>query len=110
MKRMSLSTTKALFRPIEVEIDGEVLTVRPVDRDVQRQLIELDEAQRAGDIDVPYKRLELLLGPHPKLSKLDIRDATALTEYIIRKLYTPSPADMEEEKKASAPGETPTSQ
>lgn len=108
MSRLVINTEESLYKPVEVEINGEVYAVVPVTRTVQRQIMELDEQWKTGDLDAAYRRLELLLGPLPVIEKLRVERVLEITEYIVRKVYAPSKEDRAEEKKATeAGGKTP---
>lgn len=108
MSRLVINTEESLYKPVEVEINGEVYAVVPVTRAVQRQIMELDEQWKTGDLDAAYRRLELLLGPLPVIEKLRVERVLEITEYIVRKVYAPSKEDRAEEKKApEAGGKTP---
>jgi hypothetical protein len=109
VSRLIIKTEESLYKPVEVEIDGQVYQVARVTRSIQRQLLELDEAWKRGELDAAFLRLEVLIGPQEFIEKLDVQQANAITEYIVRKVYAPSKEDRAEEKKASEAGETPSS-
>ncbi len=109
MSRIVVDSSKSLLPPVEVEIDGQVFQVRRIDRDAQRLLVEFDARVRSGDLDASYEQLEFLLGEAAReaINRLDIRQVDDLLLRIVKALYGRAP--LEDEKKASAPGERPSS-
>ena len=105
MSRLVINTEESLYRPVEVEIDGQVYQVARITRPVQRKLLELDDQLRAGNLDAAYTRLELLIGKQDFIEKIDVQQASKITQYIIQKVYAPTPEDRVEEKKAPEAGE-----
>lgn len=105
MSRLVINTEESLYKPVDIEIDGQVYTVARITRPIQRQIMKLDEQWKSGDLDAAYKRLELLIGPQPFMEKIDVQQVNAITEYIVRKVYAPSKEDRAEEKKAPEAGE-----
>jgi hypothetical protein len=105
MSRLIIDTS--LFSPIEIEVNGRVYPVTRITRPVQVKMVELDRAWERGDIDVPFRRLVLLLGEHPEFDDLDISEVNKIIQDIIRKAYgQPGLAAAEEQKKVASPGET----
>jgi len=105
VKRLVINTEESLYKPVDVEIDGNVYPVARITRPIQRQIMEFDEQWKKGDLDAAYRRLELLIGPQPFMEKLDVQQVNAITEYIVRKVYAPTKEDRAEEKKAPEAGE-----
>lgn len=105
MSRLVINTEESLYKPVDIEIDGQVYTVARVTRPIQRRILELDEEWKKGNLDAAYQRLELLIGSQPFMEKLDVQQVNTITEYIVRKVYAPSKEDRAEEKKAPEAGE-----
>ena len=43
VSRLVINTEESLYKPVDVEIDGQVYTVARVTRPIQRRILELDE-------------------------------------------------------------------
>jgi hypothetical protein len=100
-----LNIDTSLFEPIKIGVNGTAYPVVRLNRKVQLEIVALDRAWAAGDLDVPYKRLTLLLGEHPEFDELDISEVNRITEDIIRKAYgPPGKKDVEDLKNAAEPG------
>lgn len=100
-----INTAQSMYKPVRVKIDGKYYEVARIFRDMQQKIMEMDRALKDGDLDVPYKRLELLLGPQDFINKLDIEQAEAICQDIIKKVYGPR-KEGREEKNARGPGES----
>jgi hypothetical protein len=105
---------QSLFAPIEVEINGKTFTVARITRAVLRKLEELSNAAKAAqatgtvDIESPYRQLDLLLGEHPEIAEIDLREAGEvlkfITSEILRSERMPMAGLGDEEKNVSKLG------
>jgi hypothetical protein len=99
----------SLFEPLKIEINGKVYEVAPVDRRMSVEMAKLDQAWGDGDLESPYKRLDILLGKHEELDKLPITEVFKIIQSIIRMAYGltgTAVKDKEDQKKAGGPGES----
>jgi len=101
MPRISIDTKKSLYKPIEVEIDGKILTVKRITHDIIQKIPEFDERVRNGDLLAAYDRLELFLGKHRVIRTLDLGQVKDITQFIITNIVT----QEREEKNVSIPGD-----
>jgi len=106
MSKLTISTTQGLYKAIEIEIDGKVykVTARFTHKFLNK-IGEYDKKIAQGDMDAPFKRLEMLIGKQPIIEKLDIREVREITEHIIRNLYRPEKNLTAKEKNEKRPGE-----
>ena len=101
MPRLNIDTKKSLFEPVEVEIDGQVFTVKRIDRDTLKKIAELDEETQKGNLDAAYERLELLIGKHKFINTLALEELIEITDFVTRNIFRPS----KQEKNLPGPGE-----
>lgn len=96
--RISVSTTKTLHNPVEVEINGTVYTVRinkPVFEQIARIEKKLKEVKTEADtgpafdsIFLLYDEVELMTGaPRADIEQVDFQDLRAIIEFIMAKYY-----------------------
>lgn len=101
MPKLSIKTDESLYKPIEVEIDGKLYRVKRLTRALIQDVAAMDAETAKGDLDAAFRRLEILLEDKPPVESLDIQQVARITEFIIRSVLTPEPA----EKNGSKPGE-----
>jgi len=97
MSKLVINTKKNPREPIEIEIDGRVLTVGILNREAMKKIREYDAKAKGGDLSAVFDRLELLLGQHPTLEKINLGQAVEITRFIIDHLFS-KPEDEEEAK------------
>lgn len=99
--RLKLST-KTLYEPIEVEIDGEVLRVKPITLGDLERIQDLQEKAGAGSATAIRKSLEALLeGKVAILKSLPLGALAELVEFVVTKSVKPAT----EEKNGQGPGD-----
>jgi len=99
--KINTKTSKTLYEPLEVEINGKVYKVKPVGRSMLRSIQELDEEVKKGNLDAAYERLELLIGKHKVIDNLVIEDLASITDFITKNLFRPA----KKAKNSQGPGE-----
>lgn len=109
MSHLKISTTKALYKPIEVEIDGKMLQAIPITRAVLRKMGELEKRIRAGEAYCAYDQLELIFGTEKAFDDLDLRHVNEIVNHVTTQLFRPErieKGDKDKEiKKEIAPGD-----
>lgn len=105
-ERFKVSTTKSLYKPIEIEVDGKVYSRPLITVSLLQQVEALERKVAKGDtksFDALIEQLHLLTGvPKPVAKEIDLRDIEKMMEYLSAKLYGSSTKG--EEKKGSTPG------
>jgi len=91
MPKISISTKKSLFEPIEIEIDGETYSIEKVDRDLFKKINPLEPKKDASlpkQVEAVYKQLALMLNaPIKKVERIDYRDAQHILNQISREIF-----------------------
>lgn len=106
MSKLIISTTQGLYKAIEIEIDGKSYKVTArFTHKFLKKIGEYDKQIAQGDMDAPFKRLEMLIGKQPIIDKLDIREVKEITEHIIENLYKPEKNLTGKEKNGKRSGE-----
>jgi len=103
MNRLKIDTTRSLYRPIEVEIDGKVFEVKPLTRAKLRTLAGLEKRIREGDAEAAYEQLEIMLGKKANLEKLTLQHVNEIVSFVTMQIYQPErilAEDSPEDKKA----------
>ena len=101
MPTLKIDTRKSLYQPVEVEIDGKKFAAKRLDRDIIQQVEALDVEAQGGKLDSAYKQLELLLGKHKAISRLDFHQVGEIITFIVKSMLNPE----EQEKNESGPGD-----
>lgn len=101
MNRITISTTKTLHPPIEVEIDGQVYAVR-LNRGTFERIEELavelrkirpDTTDNYRAIFILYEQIEMMTGaPREVVEKIDYNDLKSIIDFIFEKYYGKAPA------------------
>jgi len=102
---LKLSTTKSLYKPITIEIDGTELKARPMTRDVLRKMSVLEKRIRTGDVEAAYEQVELIFGKHKVIDKLELRQVNEIIEYVTTCIFKPERELQTEEKNLKRPGD-----
>jgi sugar/nucleoside kinase (ribokinase family) len=114
--RISVSTTKTLHTPVEVEINGTAYVVR-INKRVFEQIAKIEKNLKAikteGDtapafdsIFLLYDEVELMTGaPREEIEQIDFQDLRAIIEFVMLKYYgkaalIPKPPDAETKPEA----------
>jgi len=109
--RLSISTKKSLFSPIEVEIDGKVFIIEKLPAPIFDKLLEMEKTLK-GPEDLAFFRVladevQLLTGADREtVDQIDFRDLKQVVQFVLRKageIYTQGP-----EKKESGPEAIPS--
>jgi hypothetical protein len=97
MNKIVINTKKSIYKPILVEIDGKVFTVRRLPQKALEKLHEMDKLCSEGaDFKAPYDRLRYLLNTTDgKIALLELKEVNAITTFILRQLRNPEKADPE---------------
>jgi len=102
---LKLSTTKSLYKPITIEIDGTVLTAQPITREVLRKMASLEKRIRAGNVEAAYEQIELIFGKHKVFDKLVLQQVNEIVEYVSTCIFKPERELTAEEKNLKRPGD-----
>lgn len=106
MEKLVINTTRRLYKPIEIEINGKTYTViAEFTRPFLKKLTHYDKIIDEGDLDAPYERLKELIGKHAVIDKLDIREVNKITRYVIKGVFLAADNSSEIEKNVKRPGE-----
>jgi hypothetical protein len=109
MSPLKLSTSKSLYKPIEIEIDGETFRAKVLTRAMLRKMTTLEKKIRGGDADGAYEQLEMIFGKHQVFDKLDLRQVNEIIAYVTTQFFKPEKAidvdETEEEKNVNRPGD-----
>lgn len=103
MNRLKIDTTRSLYKPVEVEIDGKVFEVQPLTRAKLRDLSALEKRIRTGDSEAAYEQLEIMLGTKDILETLTLQHVNEIVTFVTSQIYQPErilPTDSPDEKKA----------
>jgi len=106
MSKLSISTTKSLYAPIEVEVDGKPYLVAKLNKAVFDKLKTFEDDARGGDLDALFNQVQTLV-PNLNgkiLAKLDVRDIQKIINFITDSIFKPEKA--EQEKNESRPGDS----
>jgi len=101
MPRLTIELEKSLYPPIEVEINGQIFTLKRITQRMLSEIGHLDEEIPKGNLEAAWKRLEVFFGPSEIFSQLDIFQVGDIIRFIIRSIIAPET----EEKNASRPEE-----
>ena len=103
-KKLVLSTQKSVHKPIEIEIDGETYSNKPLSRATFDEVKKHEAAALKGDIESLYKQVQALFPvPMEMLNQLDIRDVNSLLEYVMSQILTPKATTDKEKAEKNAP-------
>ena len=100
MKPLSLSTTKSLYKPIEIEIDGKKYQALPITRKILQEMGGLEKKIRAGNAECAYEQVELLFGTNHVFDKLDLRQINEIVGFVTAQLFRPERIAQGEDPKA----------
>lgn len=103
MNRLKIDTTRSLYKPVEVEIDGKVFEVQALTRAKLRDLSALEKRIREGDSEAAYEQIEIMLGKQAGFEKLTLQHVNEIVTFVTTKIYQPErilPTDSPDEKKA----------
>lgn len=107
-KKLILSTTKSIHKPIEVEVDGKTYANNPFSRTAFQELKKHEKAALKGDIEALYTQVRLIFPiPMDVLNKLDIRDVNSLLDYAMAKILVTQTKEATDEEKAEKNGPKP---
>ncbi len=98
---------RSIYPPIEIEIAGKRFTVKPINREVLKQVKRLASEAVDGNVEAVYQQLELFLGKSKEIDQLDVRDAGAMLRYISNRTFAQMEGltpEEKEEKKGPSPG------
>ncbi|MCJ7587547.1 MAG: hypothetical protein MUQ00_06580 [Candidatus Aminicenantes bacterium] len=87
---LEIDTTKSLYKPIEIKIDGETFRVRTVTQGILEEVQRFSEDAKLGSAVAIRHMLELVLdGPNELLLKLTIPQIVEVVETAIGKAVAP---------------------
>ena len=105
-KHLVINTEKSLYKPIQVEVNGQMLTVVRVTKAVIKELDRLANLAIDGDVEAAYKQLELFFGKkHKVFETLEVREVREINKYITTQLFKSEKTGGDQEKKAKEPGD-----
>jgi len=96
MPRLVIDSTKPLYAPIEIEIDGQVLTLERVTQSMLQEIDSLERELQKGRLENAWRRLEVLFGPNEVFSKLDIFQVERIIAFVVRAILAPEAAEKNE--------------
>jgi len=110
MSELKLDLT--LLRPLSISVntrDGpQVYSVRRLTRTKYREIKELEDRARAGDLDAYYAELEVVTDiPVEVINEMELAEVKAVIDFILRSTVEFLRGETKEEKNGSKPGETP---
>lgn len=106
MSKFVISTKKSLYKPIEIEVDGEMYVIATISPAMLELAKVAEKKALEGDITALIDQLTVLTGIKKETAmKLDIRDITALLKHISDKIFEPEKTEEPEEKNGSKPAE-----
>ena len=104
MPRMEIDTSKKLYSPIEVVIDGEIYTVEKVTPGILEVIDVTSQQALQGDVNGIYRQLKVLAGvPEDVCKKVDVRTLNEVLDFIITSILNPEKKETAKEKKAGKP-------
>lgn len=90
MKVLEIDTTKSLYRPLEIKIDGETFRIKAVTLDALEHIQALREEAAAGSAAAIRKMLsETLEGKLELLGKLTIDKVIEVVEFAVAQTVKP---------------------
>jgi hypothetical protein len=98
MSKLVIDTTKSLYKPIEIEINGTVYTIECLSTEYFEKSEKYDEGIAKGSIDSSALWLHNLVGVPLKLAKrMDLREINRIKIFITNKIYEyePEPKNVE---------------
>jgi len=99
---LKLTTKPTLFEPVEIDIDGEILRVKPITLGSLERIQALQEKAGQGSIAAIREMIESLLeGKIEILSGLSLDSVVRLIEVAVEKSVKPGT----EEKNSPGPGD-----
>lgn len=108
MARITLNTKKSLFKPIEIELDGQVYVVDRITPAKLEEVTAFEDDARRGDLSALVKQFSSLTGtPVKKLNQVDVRDLAEALKQLTALIFKPERAEgeSEAEKNAESPAE-----
>jgi len=102
---LKLSTTKSLYKPITIEIDGVQIKAKPLKKERLRQIAEIEKRIRAGNVLAAYDQIEVIFGKQKKFEKLELRQVNEIIEYVTNSIFRPEKELPKEEKNSTRPGD-----
>lgn len=106
MKKLVFNTTKSLYKPIEIVIDGKTYTSKKLTKSVLDKVFSFDEKVRNGDTNAPYEQASFTFDiPLNVLYKLDATEVGVINRSVLSNLYDPEKAEEDPEKNVKGPGE-----
>lgn len=101
MKILEIDTTKSLYKPLEIRIDGKTFKVKAITLDALEQIQALRDEAAAGSASAIRRMLkETLDGPLNLLGKLTIDKVIEVVEFAVSQAVKPEP----DEKNGQGPG------
>lgn len=101
MNRLKIDTTKSLYKPIEIEVNGKVFEAKTLTRVILRDLSKLEARIRQGEAEAAYEQLELMFGKQKEFDQLTLQHVNEIVTYVTTQLYAPErilPTDKPNEK------------
>ena len=101
MKVLEIDTSKSLYRPVEIVIDGQKFSVRSVTLGALETIQRLQKEAATGSAEAIRLMLESVLeGPMEILSKLTLDQVAQVIEAAVVNSVAPDP----DQKNGSGPG------
>jgi len=102
---LKISTTKSLYKPIVIEIDGVQIKAKPFVKERLRRIAEIEKKIRAGDVLAAYEQIEVIFGKQKKFESLELRQVNEIIEYVTNSILRPEKELPVEEKNSTGPGD-----
>jgi len=106
LKKLVLNTTKSLYKPIEVDINGKTYYCRKLTKAAIDRVFKYSELATKGDINAPYEQAHFAFSiPMKILYELDITEIGDINNKIIDAMLHPTKTESEIEKNVKRPGD-----
>jgi len=106
LKKLVLNTTKSLYKPLEIEIDGKAYYCRKLTKDTIDKIFKFSQKAQDGDVNAPYEQAHFSFSvPLKVLYELHIKEVGDINNKIIEAIVHPTKVEPEEEKNVKGPGD-----
>jgi len=106
LKKLVLNTTKSLYKPLEVEIDGKTYYCQKLTKSAIDKIFKFSKTATEGDISAPYEQAHFAFNiPMKILYELDIAEIGDINNKIIDAMLHPTKTESEAEKNVKGPGD-----
>jgi len=105
-KKLILNTTKSLYKPLEIEIDGKTYYCQKLTNATINKIFKYSKTAVEGDINAPYEQAHFTFNiPMKVLYELDITEVRDINNEIIDAMLHPTKIESDAEKNVKGPGD-----